>query len=255
MGVLFFLTMIFIVLTVLIFQKQAIYILTGTFLNIGIFLAVVLLFMMGAPIYLVTLGAFLVITLITLFFINSYNVKTQSAFISICLFLSIYFVISFFILQQLQVAGFAKEELEELAMYDFHISLPFFELTVAYVLLSLSGAVIDGSMAIASATYEIFEKDQAICFKELVQVSLKVSKKLLSSTVNTLLFAFLSSNLALVIWFQDMNYAFGELINSKAFVTELAVSILTVMAGMLILPLTSWLTSWYFIRQQKKNAN
>ncbi|MGJ1060007.1 YibE/F family protein, partial [Enterococcus faecalis] len=97
---------------------------------------------------------------------------------------------------------------------------------------------------ICSSTYEIYTKNPDLTFKELFNSSFNVVIEVLNSTIYTLLFAFIASNFALVIYLQDLNYSFLELINSKIFVGELLVSILTGCAGILILPLSCLLGSW-----------
>ena len=66
-----------------------------------------------------------------------------------------------------------------------------------------------------------------------------------------LLFAFMGSNLALIAWFQDLSISFGEMINSKAFVSELVVCLITGLAAVIILPITAWAASWYFLKRNR----
>ena len=134
-------------------------------------------------------------------------------------------------------------------MMDLSVSVPFSALNLSIILMSFSGAVIDSSIAVSSSTYEIYRRSEKLTFKELVQSSMTVVHEILSSTINTLLFAFMGSSLALIIWFQDLNYSFLEIINSKAFVGELLTSLLTGMAAVIILPLTSLVSSYVLFNQ------
>lgn len=106
--------------------------------------------------------------------------------------------------------------------------------------------MIDSSIAVSSSTYEIYRRTGNRTFKELLHSSMTVVHEIFSSTINTLLFAFMGSSLALIIWIQDLNYSFLEIINSKAFVGELLISLLTGMAAVVILPIASFSPAIFF---------
>lgn len=253
MNVLLLLTLLLVGLVVLIFKSSSIYMITGTFANFFLFLLLLFLLSRNVPVYPVTFLIFLGVTLVTLFYINDVNQKTKVAFLCVLFFLLVFTLVSQPLIQVLQVHGFALEELDELQMLDLSVAVPFSALNRSIILMSFSGAVIDSSMAVSSATYEIFSQTTDLTFKELWHSSMKVVQAILSSTINTLLFAFLGSSLALIIWIQDLNYSFLEVINSKAFVGELLISILTSSAAVIILPLTAFVASYflynrYFLR-------
>lgn len=253
MNVLLLLTLLLVGLVVLIFKSSSIYMITGTFANFFLFLLLLFLLSRNVPVYPVTFLIFLGVTLVTLFYINDVNQKTKVAFLCVLFFLLVFTLVSQPLIQVLQVHGFALEELDELQMLDLSVVVPFSALNRSIILMSFSGAVIDSSMAVSSATYEIFSQTTDLTFKELWRSSMKVVQAILSSTINTLLFAFLGSSLALIIWIQDLNYSFLEVINSKAFVGELLISILTSSAAVIILPLTAFVASYflynrYFLR-------
>ncbi|MFQ7234803.1 MAG: YibE/F family protein [Enterococcus hulanensis] len=252
MSVLICLTLILMGLMLLIFQKSAIYMITGTFANFVLFILLLYLFSKGLAVYPVTFLIFLGVTVVTLFYINDFNQKTKAAFLCVLFFLVAFTLVTLPLIQLVKVHGFAIEELDELQMMDFSVSVPFAALNLSIILMSFSGAVIDSSIAVSSSTYEIYRRTEKLTFKELVASSMTVVHEILSSTINTLLFAFMGSSLALIIWIQDLNYSFLEIINSKAFVGELLISLLTGMAAVIILPITSLVSSYIFYHQYFK---
>lgn len=249
MTVLVFLTLFLILSAVLVFRKSAVYMVTGTFTNFLLFILLLFLLGQGLPVYLMTILIFLSVTIVTLFYINGVNQKTKIAFFCVVLFLFLFMVITIPFIQIFKVHGFALEELDELATMDFSVKVPFSALNTSIILMSLSGAVIDSSMAVSSSTYEIYQQSGQLSFKELLQSSQKIVHEILSSTINTLLFAFMGSSLALVIWLQDLNYSFAEVVNSKAFVGEILISFLTGMAAVIVLPVTSVIASYFFVNK------
>jgi len=253
MSVLICLTLILMGLMLLIFKKSSIYMITGTFANFCLFILLLYVLSKGFPVYPVTFLIFLGVTIVTLFYINDFNQKTKAAFLCVLFFLVVFTIATLPIIQLVKVHGFAMEELDELQMLDLSAAVPFSTLNLSIILMSFSGAVIDSSMAVSSSTYEIYHRTERLTFKELVHSSMSVVHELLSSTINTLLFAFMGSSLALIIWIQDLNYSFLEIINSKAFVGELLISLLTGMAAVIILPITSLVSSYIFFNQHFKN--
>lgn len=249
MSVLICLTLLLIVLMMLVFKKSAIYMITGTFANFCLFILLLYLLSSGSPVYLVTFLIFLGVTVVTLFYINDFNQKTKAAFLCVLFFLIVFTLVTLPLIQLVKTHGFAMEELDELQMMDFSVSVPFSALNLSIILMSFSGAVIDSSMAVSSSTYELYRRTNNLTFRELVHSSMTVVHELLSSTINTLLFAFMGSSLALIIWIQDLNYSFLEIVNSKAFVGELLISLLTGMAAVIILPITSLVSSYIFFNR------
>ncbi|MDY4308030.1 YibE/F family protein [Enterococcus mundtii] len=88
-------------------------------------------------------------------------------------------------------------------------------MTRAILLISVSGAVLDASVSIASATYEVYLTDSLQSYRELVKSSIRIGRKILATTVTTLVFAFMGNCLALILWFIDLELSFGQLINEK----------------------------------------
>lgn len=250
MNVLLILTVILIGLMILVFRKSSVYMITGTFINFFLFVLLLFLLSRGFSVYLVTFGIFMAVTAVTLFYINDVNAKTKAAFLCVLLFLAVFAVVMLPAIQVFKVHGFALEEIEELQMMDFSVAVPFSALNTSIILMSFSGAVIDSSMAVSSSTYEIYRRGDQRSFQALLQSSMTVVQEIFSSTINTLLFAFMGSSLALIIWIQDLNYSFLTIVNSKAFVGELLISVLTGVAAVVILPMTSAIASYLFYHRR-----
>ncbi|MGO2696884.1 YibE/F family protein [Bavariicoccus seileri] len=240
------------ILIFIVFGEVAFSIISGTVANFCLFILLVLLLVNGLPVYGSTLLIFLAIAAITLFYINEFNRKTLVAFICVLFFLMVFTLVVWPLIHVLKVYGFPPEELDELSEFDFSVNVPFAALNTSLILLSFSGAVIDGSMAISSASSELVVHAKQVVFKEVLSSSLVVVRDVLNSTINTLLFAFMGSNLGLIIWLQDLNYSFQDIINSKVFVGGLLTSVLSGIAAVLILPLTSAVASYTFCKSQSK---
>ncbi len=251
MNVLTVLLLLFVVCMFLIAGKAAFYVLSGLFMNLLLFLGFIFLLDQGLHVYMVSLLYILGNSLVTLAYVNGWNEKTKAAFYSLLLFLVVLGVVFIPLIQSIAAHGFPPQELEELAVMDLDLPLSFSELSVAVLFIGVAGALIDGSMAIASATAEIYHRRQGqSAFKDLFISSMTVVKSILNSTINTLLFAFVSGSLALIFWYQDLAIPWQVMIHSKAFVAELAVILLSGVGVALILPFTSVVTCWYLLKHE-----
>lgn len=248
MNVLIFLFFILCLLSFIILGKPAFYLITGIFMTLTLFLAAIYLISRNFAVVPVFLIVLLALTNIILFYTNGYNEKTKLAFF--CAIITFLLMLLFipFLTKIIAISGFTPEEIDELASLDFSVAVPFQALTTILIIMSMSGAVIDASMAVASALYELRYQGQVLKMKDLFSSSIKVVQEILGSSIHTLFFAFVANNLALIFWFSDLHYSFETLINAKAFVAEIVVSFLAGIMTVATLPFTAYIGSKYFIR-------
>lgn len=67
-----------------------------------------------------------------------------------------------------------------------------------------------------------------------------MGQDVLGSTINTLLFATVGSQLALFIWLFDLNYPLEQILNNKLLVQEIIAIILSTISIVTTVPLTIW---------------
>ncbi len=68
---------------------------------------------------------------------------------------------------------------------------------------------------------EILSHTPSISRKALFTSGMNIGKDILGTSANTLFFAFFGSYLGLLIWFKDLEYSLGEIVNSKVFNAEM----------------------------------
>ena len=236
MNVLIILVGILAISVLLIGGTQGMYILLGLFINLGIFFLLLFGYHQKWPILALSVIGFLLIAVVILFFINGYNLKMRAAPIT----------------DFLAIQGFTSVELEELSGLDKTLAIDFRLLTRSLLLISLSGAVLDASVAISSGTFEVYQANPQLSFYQLRHSSFAIAKKILASTVMTLLFAFMGSSLALILWFIDLDIPFQQVINEKSFVLEYTMAILTTLSALLVLPLTCVTTAYLFTKKKEQ---
>ena len=102
------------------------------------------LYAVGAPVFLVTAGAGILISCITLFYQNGTNIKTWSAFLAVAITMCVLFVFIYLVvwksgaggLNEIQAAG------EDVFYYNMNLDISMPKVATAVIVLSTLGAVI-----------------------------------------------------------------------------------------------------------------
>ncbi|MFD1928255.1 YibE/F family protein [Sporosarcina siberiensis] len=253
MNVIVLLAIILLVLMIMVGGKKGLRSFFSLFLNFGV-IFFTLAFMLNPdmnPIIL-TFIASVLIGCISLFYINEINQKTIIAFISTMITTVILLVFIVFVSDSLMIQGFGEEETEALSGYSLYIGIDFMKIGVSVIILSTIGAIMDVAISIASAMHEIVKHNPKIGKKDLVNSGINIGRDILGADTNTLFFAFFGGYLALLIWFKDLSYSIGEIINSKIFSSELMLILCAGTGVALVIPISSWINAYYLLRVKEK---
>ncbi|MEK4699426.1 YibE/F family protein [Solibacillus sp. FSL R7-0668] len=225
------------------------------FLNFGVI--IITLFFMNDPtinpVYL-TLIACVFISCINLFYINEVNWTTKTAFLATILTTIVLVILISIITNSAMIQGFGEEETEEMGMFSFYIGLDFVKIAVSVIIMSTIGAITDAAIAIASPMREMHYHHPNIDRKELFRFGLSIGRDILGTSTNTLFFAFFGGYLALLIWFKDLSYSLGEIVNSKVFSSELITICCAAIGVTLVIPITAYITAYFLVRKQADSA-
>ena len=249
MNVLAWLAAILFILMILIGGKKGARSFISLFLNFVVLLLTIL-FMTDShanPIIL-TLIACAVISYINLFYINEVNSKTITAFISTIITIAILLVFIDIVTRNAMIQGFGEEEIEELSIFSLYIGVDFVKIGASVIIMSTIGAITDVAISITSPMREIFNHNPSISRKDLFTSGLGIGKDILGTNTNTLFFAFFGGYLALLIWFKDLSYSVGEIVNSKIFSAEMITIFCAGIGIALIIPITSWINAYFLVK-------
>ncbi|RSD28448.1 YibE/F family protein [Mesobacillus subterraneus] len=197
-----------------------------------------------------TIIACIFISIINLFYINDVNKTTKTAFLSTVISTVILLVFIFIVTDKARIQGFGEEEIQELGMFSLYIGVDFVKIASAVIIMSTIGAITDAAIAISSPMREIHFHNPDISRQELFKSGLSIGRDILGTSTNTLFFAFFGSYLALLIWFKDLTYTPGEIINSKIFSAEMITILCAGIGVTLVIPITSWITAYYLVARK-----
>jgi uncharacterized membrane protein len=220
------------------------------FFNFGVI--IVTIFFMNAPTVnavALTIIACVAISCINLFYINEVNSKTKPAFLSTLLTTIILLFFIAVITHYAMIQGFGEEETEEMGMFSLYIGLDFTKIAISVIIMSTIGAITDAAIAISSPMREMHFHHPTIERTELFQFGLSIGRDIIGTSTNTLFFAFFGSYLALLIWFKDLSYSIGEIVNSKVFSAEIITICCAAIGVTLVIPITAWITSYYLVKK------
>lgn len=253
MNALVVLSLILLVLMYIVGNKQGLRAFFALFLNFVVLL-IAIAFWVNPEVnmFLVGLLTFVAIGMVNLFFINGVNEKTKAAFIALMIVVSLLVLFIRMITSQAMIQGFGEEEVEELAPFSLYVGLDFVEIVAIIMIMSAVGAMMDVAISISTSMYELYKRNQKMTNRELFQSGMTIGRDILGTDTNTLFFAFFGGYLALLIWFKDLSYSFGEILNSKVFSAEMMTIFSAGVGIACIIPLTSIIMVYYIQRMRKK---
>lgn len=197
MDTTFILAVILLILMILVGGKTGFRSFITLFLNIFTLFIAILLIIYKAPIFIVLIIFCLLIACINLFYINEYNTKTQSAFLATIITTLILIGLIYFIVDISMLQGFTEEEQDETYIFSMNIGINYAQLMVFTIVLAVIAAVIDLTISISSPMYELYEAQSNISLKQLFKSGLTIGRDILSTTTNTIYFAYIGGQITL----------------------------------------------------------
>lgn len=251
MTVQLYLAAILFILMITIGGKKGARSFVALFLNFGVLLFTIIL--MNDPSMnpiILTLIACTLISCISLFFISEINIKTVTAFLSTIITTGLLLFFILMLTDQAMIQGFSEEETEEIGALSLFVGVDFVKIGASMIIMSTIGAIIDLSISISSPMREIAYHNPTISKKDLFTSGLSIGRDILGTSTNTLFFAFFGGYMGLLIWFKDLSYSIGEIVNSKVFSSEMIFIGSAGIGVALAIPVTSWITAYYLVKRR-----
>lgn len=233
-------------------RKRGVKLFLSLIYNFIILMVLFYLIALGFNPIIVSLIGCIIISYIILYYVNGENIKTRASLYSIFIILLVIAILIFSMTTLSRIAGFGSEYYEEINMFSYDVNIDFTGIMIGVILISLIGAMVDSSVAISSALYEVYVNNKHLSFKELFLSGITIGSDILCTTTNTLLFAFLGDFMTLVIWYRIGNYSFLDIVNSKSFACEFIKILFSATGCVLVIPVTSYITSNLILKNNNK---
>ncbi len=150
--------------------------------------------------------------------------------------------------------GFNMSEAENLMLYGADKGLKISGLLVCGVLIAALGAVMDTSMNIASAMWELHEHNPRLTAGELFKSGMNIGRDAMGTMANTLILAFAGSSLNMLILVQVYDIPFRQLINTDFICIEILQSVAGSMGILLTTPLVAAISASAMSRARRSPA-
>ena len=201
---------------------------------------------------LVAMGLVLVLTGVILSLIYGFDRRCLAAVSGAALAIAVTAVLGVTFTDLLRIHGAVMESSESL-LYAGYQTLDLTRIFMASIFLGSSGAVMDLSVDICSAVYEVVQKRPDISAREAIASGMAVGRAACGSTTTTLLLAYSGSYIALLMVFMAQGTPVEFLLNYKYVAAEIVHTIVGSFGLVTVAPLTA-LTSGLLLTARRGAA-
>lgn len=196
-----------------------------------------------------------IMSIVTLILLNGCHKKTTCALLSVEIIIAIMLIIITLFSSSLYIGGFDYQQSESIEYLSTYINIDFNKLIVCELLIGVFSAITDTAMTISSSMNEIYTLNPLIPRKKLYQSGMNIGSDILGTTVNTLFFVYFGNMLIVLIWLSLRGTSFALTINSKLLVAIIFDIIISGIAVLLVIPVTTFITVTIFYKTKKENTN
>lgn len=247
LGVLMGLSLLFIGVLVVFGGKKGISAILGlAFTIISIWFFLIPLIIKGYSPIMMAILLIAITTFVALFFLNGLSKKTIIAAIGCIGGVAIAGLVAYLAGKMTPLTGFNMMEAEELVLRGKDGGLTISGLLVSGILIASLGAIMDVSLMIVSAIWEIHEINPKVAFKTLLKSGLNIGQDAMGTMANTLILAFAGTSLNMLILFRVFDYPYLQIFNSDMMVIEIIQGLSGSIGIVLTVPLVALISAFVF---------
>ena len=186
----------------------------------------------------VAMGLVMLLTMLILSLIYGLDRRCAAAVSGAALGILVTAVLGYLFTDLFRIHGAVMESSESL-LYAGYAHLDLTKIFVASIFLGSSGAVMDLSVDICSAVYEVVQKRPEISAREAIASGFAVGRAACGSTTTTLLLAYSGSYVALMMVFMAQGTPVGMMLNYKYVAAEIVHTVVGSFGLVTVAPLTA----------------
>ena len=203
----------------------------------------------GYPVIPVTVGVVLAITVSSMTLLNGWSAKTRvSILASMCgvVVAAVFYAIFSAVLH---AGGYNMDAAEELIFLRQRAGFEVSDVLFTCVLIASLGAVLDMTMGITSALFEMRQVHPAITQRELFRAGMEMGQDMTGTMCTTLILAFAGGAITTLLSLLTYGTAPFQLLNSDYLTLEVFQSLVGSLAVILSVPLASGFSAWVLGRR------
>ena len=187
-------------------------------------------------------------TFFTLLLISGVNKRAFSAILGSVSAIAITVFLSSAATAYLGIHGSVLEQSESL-LYSGFMDLNLTSLFSGVVILSAGGAIMDLSIDVSAAMWEVKEHAKTISRKELFKSGMEVGRAGVGTQCTTLLLAYMGSFLTVMMVYMAQSTPILNILTSKSIAAEILQTVIGALSLILVTPLTCLFSSLLFIKR------
>ncbi len=249
------LVIIFFVIVILIGRFKGIAAILSLLLTLGaVFIVYIPSILAGLNVYLVTgRGAFYIIVM-SLVLLNGLNAKTLCAVAGNIVGVLLAGLLSYIAHQLFMISGIVTQEHIYLATLGKDMGFDIADIVWSGVVIGALGAIMDVSMSLSSAMYELRHNMENPTPLKLIKSGLNIGHDIIGTMMNTLVLAYIGSSLVSVLLIMVYNKTYLSILNSELVLVEILQAVVGSTGILLTVPFTVLICSFvYNFNNNKKN--
>ena len=200
----------------------------------------------GENIYVWSILTCVYMALMTLFVVNGVNRKSIAAVLGCLAGVILAGVLTVVMDHSMLLTGILDEN--SVILYNLKPEAPLNLRAVIFaaIIIGAVGAIMDVSISIAAALWELKEKVPHIGFQELLQSGMTISRDIMGTMANTLILAYIGGFLSSVLLMVAYNSSMLDLFNREMIVVECLQALVGSLGILMALPFTSLVCAFLF---------
>ena len=199
----------------------------------------------GASPFLMCTLTLILLTLVTLPMVSGVNRRSLAAICGALLSMLITLLLSLFMTRILRIHGSVLESSEAL-LYSGFMTLDLTSLFAGVVCLSAGGAIMDLSIDVSAAMWEVKEHSPLIGAKALFASAMEVGRAGVGTQITTLLLAYMGSYLTLMMVYMAQATPIPNIFTSKSIAAEILQTLVGAVGIVMVTPLTALMGMLFF---------
>ncbi|WP_244971305.1 YibE/F family protein [Vallitalea guaymasensis] len=216
-------------------------VITLTFTIILIAFVMLPLILRGFNPLVVTVGIISITTTFTLLIISGWNKKTRTAILGTVGGVLVAALAAGLVSGVAMLTGLGDEQARMLAYIPQNRHLDFKGILLSGIIIGALGAVMDVSLSIASAMWEIEDNTPKISTKRLIKSGMNIGKDIMGSMSNTLILAYVGGSIHLLLLFIAYDITIIEILNMDMIASEIVRAVAGSIGLISAIPLTTWI--------------
>ncbi len=193
----------------------------------------------------------------SIYILNGWSAKTACAIVGTTIGVSISGVTALLIGTAAHLNGFHMQDVESMVYIANSTKLDVANILYAGVLISSLGAVMDVSVSITAALWEIHGKAPTLSTRELFASGMEVGRDMMGTMSNTLILAYTGSATGALLTVFAYQMPYLQIMGYNSIVIEIVSGLCGTLGVILTVPLQAFLTAWilksgFFPRHQNK---